>query len=1022
MTNSSHPISLGRLRPELNIVRTYVVLLLSLALGCIACTSASARVSDVMDHHRWTASDHGPSSVGALAQTADGYLWLGTHDSLYRFDGFEFEKFISAEGEPLGVVSALLSTPKGLWVGLRAGGVRLISANGELQPVDPGLPGGVIYSMAEDPLGQVWAAADDGLARHDGTDWHPVGKEAGFAERHARAVHVDADGHVWAASEEQLFMLPPGASAFLPVAIKSQSISKITSSPAGDIWITDRASDHLLRLKKTGHATVRIEKMAAPRSVSIVLDEQGGAWLGTLGAGVHYLAEGQRDDKDPFRSYTSRDGLSSDKVLAQLIDRDGTLWVGTDAGLDRLRRIALAPLALPVGAGSHALAVSGDGALWVGTDNGQLIGWRGDSHFTFELDMPITALVNSQHHGLLAGGYRGIFSLSEDGPVRIAPLPLVSAREAAVRAMAVDEDGAIWVSINRAGLYVWADQQWRRIEPVSNAERQVMPVTASLDLAGRPWFGYRDNLLVSVDDGKLTRWGEQQGLDIGHVTAMLHLPGRTWVGGQHGLAYLKDGRFYRLELPAAGPFQNIYGLVAVPAEKHAGGSGMDIWVHSRGGIFKLPAAEIERVLAGGDTLLYSSHDHIGRLPMDPYKVLPVPTAVYTNEGLLWFATGNGVVSVDPYQASRMTQPSTVTIKSLTADGVDLDLSGAAVRLSAAPEKLVISYSALNIAAPEAVRFQYRLKGHDSEWVDTERSRQAVFSRLHPGDYEFQVRALGGSEGLNLPDATLTIIIPQVFYLRPAFLLVVTATLLTLAFWISRIYTRREKMALRTRLEERFQERERIARELHDTLLQSVQGMMLSFQAVADTLPEDSRARRSMERALDRAEQVIAEGRDRITGLRGQMAPAEDLAAAFQTLQRDERSGSAAYRVSNIGQPALLRSAVRDAFYQVGREAVLNSLRHAQATQISVTFTYTPHRFEMLVADDGIGIDPVYQRMRGRPEHGGLRGMYERAERIEATLSIKSDAGKGTHISLSLPGSAAYERGVGNAQTRFSRVG
>ncbi|WP_160320726.1 sensor histidine kinase [Stutzerimonas nitrititolerans] len=944
---------------------------------------------------------------------------------MYRFDGFEFEKFISVDGEPLGVVSSLLSTPKGLWVGLRAGGVRLISANGKLQPVDQGLPGGVIYSMAEDQHGQVWAAADDGLARYDGTEWHPVGKEAGFAERHARAVHVDADGYVWAASEERLFMLPPGASAFIPVAIKSQSISNITSSPAGDIWITDRASDHLLRLKKTGYASIQIEEIPASRSVSVVLDEQGGAWLGTLGAGVHYLAVGQRprsdDDTDRASSYTVRDGLSSDKVLAQLIDRDGTLWVGTDAGLDRLKRLALTPLAR-VGAGSHALAVSGDGSLWVGTDNGQLISPRGDSHFSFELDMPITALVNSQQHGLLIAGYRGIFSLSDEGPVRIAPLPLESAREAAVRAMAVDKDGAIWVSINRAGLYVWADQQWRRTEPVSDAERQVMPVAASRDLEGKPWFGYRDNLLVSVDEGQFVRWSDQQGLNIGHVTAMLHLPGRTWVGGQHGLAYLKDGRFHRLELPAAGPFQNIYGLVAVPAEPNAGGSGMDIWVHSRGGIFKLPAAEIERVIAGGDTLLYSSHDHIGRLPMDPYKVLPVPTAIYTQEGLLWFATANGVVPVDPHQPRGMTQPSVVTIKSLVADGVDLDLSGAAVRLSAAPEKLTISYSVLNLAAPEAMRFQYRLNGHDPEWVDAGRSRQAVFPRLRAGDYEFQVRVLGENESSDLPDATLTVIIPQVFYLRPGFLLIFTVALLALALWMSRVYTQREKIALRTRLEERFQERERIARELHDTLLQSVQGMMLSFQAVADTLPKDSRARHSMERALDRAEQVIAEGRDRITGLRGQMAPAEDLVAAFQTLQLETGPSSAVYRVSNIGQPASLRGAVRDAFYQVGREAVLNSLRHAQATQISVTFTYTPHRFEMLVADDGVGIDPLYQRMRGRPEHGGLRGMYERAERIGAILSIISNAGKGTRISLSLPGSAAYEGKVGGAQTRFSKVG
>lgn len=1005
-----------------------MVLLLSFVLGCLACTNVAARISDEVDHRRWTASNEGPSAVGALAQTADGYLWMGTHDSLYRFDGFAFEKFEPANGESLGVVSALLSTAKGLWVGFRAGGARLISPNGMMQPVDPGFPDGVVYSLAEDQQGRVWVAANEGLAQHDGAGWRLVGKEAGFAGRRARAVHVDADGYVWAASNEELYMLPPGASAFLKTGIKSQSISKIASSPSGEVWLTDRSRKRLLRLVKTSYATVEWKETPASRASSIALDNQGGAWLGTLGSGVQYFAseKGQRKsptDEKAISAFTVRDGLSSNYVLAQHIDRDGTLWVGTDAGLDRLKPKMLSPLALPGGAGSQALAVDEDGSLWVGSDNGQIMRVKGESRLTFEVEMPISALVNSDRHGLLIGGSQGVFSLSDGDPVRLASLPVKSSPESAVRAMTVDNNGHIWVSVNRAGLFVWADQRWRLIEPVSDSERQLMPVSASRDLEGKLWFGYRDNLLVSFDDQEVKRWGDPEGLNIGHVTAMLHLPDRTWVGGQYGLAYLQDGRFHRLDLPAAESFQNIYGLVAVPAGKNAGESRMDIWVHSRGGIFRLPAAEIERVIAGGDTLLYSSHDQIGRLPMDPLKVLPLPTAVYTPDGSLWFATGNGVSRVDPFQKREFAEPSAVLIKGLTADGIGLDLAVEPVRLSAAPQRLVIDYSALNLSSPETMRFQYQLSGHDPEWIDAGRSRQAVYSRLRPGEYEFHVRALDENGLFNFPEAALPIVIPQVFYLRPGFLLISTGALAVLVFWLSHVYLRREKAALRTRLEERFQERERIARELHDTLLQSVQGMMLSFQAVADSLPKDSRARHSMERALDRAEQVIAEGRDRITGLRGQMAPSEDLTVAFQALPLDAGSpSSAAYSVSNIGVPVPLRNEVRDAFYQVGREAVLNALRHAQASQIDVSFTYASGTFEMLVVDDGIGIEPLYQRMQGRPEHGGLRGMYERAERIDARLTIISNARNGTRISLSLPGSAAYEHTVDSKQNRSNRAG
>ncbi|WP_175540339.1 sensor histidine kinase [Halomonas sp. QHL1] len=965
--------------------------------------------------------------MGALSQTADGYLWLGTRGSLYRFDGFEFEKFEPADGEPLGVVSALASTAEGLWVGFRIGGARLINANGMMQPVDPGLPDGVVYSIAEDQQGQVWVAADEGLARHDGTGWRQIGKEMGFIGLHARAVHVDVDGYIWAASEEELYMLPPDASSFMGTGIRSQSISEIASSPLGDVWITDRSRERVLRVIKIGSASIKFEEIPTSSANSIVLDEQGDAWLGTLGSGLHYLTAGQMHEpaegRDVISSYTARDGLSSDYVLAQLIDRDGTLWVGTDAGLDRLQRKSLAPLALSTGVGSTALAVDGDGSLWVGSNNGQLTGFRNASHSTFELDMPINSLVNSQQHGLLIGGHQGVFSLSGDKLVRVAALPVESTPESAIRTMAVGKNGDIWVSVNREGLFVWADQQWHNIDPLSDSERQVMPVSASRDPSGKLWFGYRDNLLVSFAEHKFERWSYEEGLDIGHVTAMLHLPERTWVGGQHGLAYLKDGRFHRLDVPAAGSFQNIYALIAVPANKNAGESGMDIWVHSRSGIFKLPAAEIDRVIAGGETLLYSSHDHIGRLPMDPHKVLPLPTGVSTPEGSLWFATGQGVVRVDPHKPSDMTHPPVITIEALIADGVDIDISAAPVRLSAPPQRLVIGYSALNLTAPETMRFQYRLSGHDSEWVDAGRARQAVFSRLRPDDYEFHVRVLDERGQFHRPKEALIVNVPQVFYLRPWFLLLFSGALLALVFWISRVYTQREKAVLRTRLEERFHERERIARELHDTLLQSVQGMMLSFQAVADSLPKESLARHAMERALDRADQVMAEGRERITGLRGEIAPAEDLAVAFQLLQQEtDASDSVTYRVSNVGQPLPLRNEVRDVFYQVGREAVFNALLHAKATQISVTFTYAKDRFEMLVVDDGVGIDPLYQRMRGRPGHGGLRGIYELAERIEATLMIVSSARSGTRIRLSLSGAIAYENTNDDKHKRSIRAG
>lgn len=996
--------------------RRKAALVLVLAFGGAA--QAQVRSFEQLEHRRWVAADGGPSQVGAMAQTRDGYLWLGTNESLFRFDGVRFVRYEAPGLNTLNIVASLLAVDDELWVGLRFGGVRVIGPGGMREHLPgPNLPEGAIYSLARDSARAIWVAADDGLARYNGAHWERIGSDWGFPGKKARAVFVDGGGTLWAANENRLLYLPKGERRFVDSGLAVDWVGQIAQARDGAIWLTERYSGKIHRvLLFDGHLTTGTLAIDTP-AIGLLFDRGGGLWISTTGNGVQYVDNPRGIGAINTRTtFSARDGLSSDFIWKMLEDGDGNLWVGSNGGLDRFRQRALTPAGFPAGSLNFALVAANDGSLWGGPSNRPAMRLMDGAIDVLDMPAPVSCAMRDLDGAIWMGGPSGIWRSRGARLEKFADLPPAALAESSVRAMARDAGGDLWVSFNRLGLFRLHDGVWIATPPPSPSANQRMPVSASADASGRLWFGYRDNLLVTRDGGDEKhggekRWGEADGMDLGHVTAITHHGQRTWVGGQRGIGYIDGQRYHALRLPDNGLFANIYAIIVVPVKD---GRGDDLWVHSRSGIFQLTAAELARAYADASYRIgYRSYDLMGGLANDPYQVLPLPTAVRSRDGRLWFSTSNGVAWIDPERPHPEQARPTVLIESVQVDGVRAGssaASGAAATLAPGAQRIVIDYTALSLSAPERLNFRYRLDGYDMGWQDAGRQRQAVYIGLGAGKYRLRVVA-HNQDGLpSTREAVFDFAIPPALYRQPLFLLLAGALGFGALWMLYRINMRRAAERLRERIEERHSERERIARDLHDTLLQGVHGLILRFQAIVYTIPAGSPARHSLEDALDRADQVLIEGRDRVRDLRIGAIDLSELHDALHKLGSElEQKGGARFSLSVRGTPAPLRPLVRDEVYQVGHEAIVNAFRHAHALHVKVDIDYGARLFLMTVDDDGLGIDASYRTPQGRPDHWGLRGMHERVARIGAQLIIDSDPARGSEIRLGIKAQLAYRR-------------
>jgi signal transduction histidine kinase/ligand-binding sensor domain-containing protein len=995
------------------------------------CTAATALSTDANIHDlrrtEWGPNEGAPNAIVALAQTSDGYLWIGNSSGLFRFDGLRFEHIDLPRDDRLSSVNvwSLFAPPSGgLWIGFTFGGAAFLK-DGKLTAYAErdGLPPGSVKAIAQGQDGTLWAGTTSGLARLDGSRWEQVGREQGYTATQVNVLLVDSAGTLWAASRNKTLFLRRGEKAFRELDVQSQGDDAmgLAESATGEVWLSNRTV--LRQLQKNENAGRR----ASSTGWKMLFDQDGGLW----DIGIDSLKRIARPDelgnwswawaKDSLASYSDNHFTSGrGGSPAILEDREGNIWVAVDTGLDRYSERNVLHVLPPArdgetefGAYSATFAAGDRGALWVaGRYLAPFILQDADGKRHDEIG-GVSCAFRADDGAVWFGGNKGVWKYSSGRFTHMA-LPEGS-DDFEVQAMAQDRLGRLWVSIVRKGVYLLADGVWTAYGGIASLPK-LTAITLATDAQGRVWFGYTDGRVAILDGASVSFYSEQRRAPVGNVTAVFGKRTRVWVGGEFGLALFDGSRFQAVTPATAGAFNNVTGIVET--------DNGDVWINSRSGLVHLTAAETR--LAAADPA-YRAHGEVfdasDGVRGNSARLRPLPSAIEGTDGRLWFLTNVGLYSVDPARIVRKPLPPPVLIQSLTVDDKSYVPTGE-LKLPQRTTSVRIDYVAVSLAMAEKIRYRYRLDGVDKSWQEVQGRRQAYYTNLGPGPHRFHVVA-ANSDGLwNHPEATLDFVIAPTFVQTGWFIALCAVGGGLVAWMLIRIRVRQVAARVRGRLDERMAERERIARELHDTLLQSTQGLILRFQAVANRIPREDATREMLDKALDRADEVLAEGRDRVLDLRVPVDTLNDLPKALAAAGEELAEGrEVTFRTIVDGTPHGLVRSVKDEAYRIGREALINAFAHSEAGTIEVQIIYADADVRVRVRDDGRGMDADAIEVAPRPGHWGMKGMRERAEKIGAQLDIWSRHGAGTEIELRIPASVAYrERGVLARWRRWARLG
>jgi PAS domain S-box-containing protein len=740
-------------------------LCLFLALAC-SCAAAldSDRTIDQFAHTAWGPKDGAPSPVTVLAQTPDGYLWLGCPDGLYRFDGVVFERYQPQSGGPFPVssVNSLLALPNGdLWIGFASGGISLLR-RGDVtnDSVREGVPEGVVWSLAQDREGTIWAATDSGLLRLEGDRWKEVGKDWNFPGKSAIALFLDRQGTLWVSTEDTLVFLPPGARSFQPTGIRVGQVPQIAQAPNGKLWMaeTTRSVRPIPRSdqpNRSGDAEIRVG------SPGILFDHSGALWIITLGDGLRRspapdLLRGRIEQfSAAVEPFTAKDGLSDDYTRSILEDREGNIWVGTNNGLDRFRKTNLVPLILPFKPRFAALAPGDAGDVWVENPYSMFRVHEGRADRGHPFPGQALAAYRDPAGTIWWLCTEAIYRYDAGNYTRLA-LPPSFPKTYFQTGIAATEDGsgALWLAALREGLFDWKNGKWQTLASASEFA-QLRPRTAFTDWMGRAWFGYSGGTIILLKDGNILKVFPAGASPVGSVRTIGGRGRHLWVGGDSGLAFFDGNRFRRIDPADADAFGSVMGIQETPD-----GS---LWLAESRGVIHVPASEVQQALDNPSyRVKYRLFDSFDGLSGTFAGTGPYLKEILGTDGKPWFMASNGIVWIDPANISTNTLPPPVLIRSVSTNGRQ---AGSLTNLTLPPRttNLQISYTALSLAVPEKVRFRYRLEGVDKDWQDAGTRRQAFYTRLGPGHYHFRVIACNNDGLWNEEGAHLDFMILPAWY-------------------------------------------------------------------------------------------------------------------------------------------------------------------------------------------------------------------------------------------------------------------
>jgi signal transduction histidine kinase/ligand-binding sensor domain-containing protein len=995
-----------------------------------------------LQHTSWKERDGAPSSINDIAQAPDGSLWLGSGEGLYHFDGFSFERVHSIDGKdspaPMEVYVLYARSNGDLWIGTSYHGTILLR-NGEAKhlPDFEGVsPNTTVFSLDGDLDGNIWAGTAVGVQRFDGSQWHSIGKLWGLPAKVRFGIYSDTAGTVWAESYSggsALFKLKRGSHRFERVAIAAYALAEV-QSPSGETWISTHSGVCLLVAPRSApgpRCAIHNDRSTSPPLSTYYMlnfDRRGNLWMRpSKDTGIErmnvdvlrHLRAGQPQEK--VESFTERDGLTSNNVRCIFRDRrDGSTWLGTEHGLDHFRDPSFLPEDPNPSGVDFGVQPQRDGRVWISSmGSGLSISSPDGKARPIALDgAEVGGLFPAQHGGLWFTTIMPMrIGALDSGKMTSLPLTPELQGQVGVQSIVEDSRGALWVSFIPYGLAKWENGRW-----IKNGGLTGLPdawvVILSLSPDGRIWAGYFNGEAAVIDGTSVQRFAVKDGLNIGPVSAILSEESDCWLAGVNGLVRFDGQRFQLLSEASNRPFTGITGIVKAR-------SG-DLWLNAWDGVRHIPAAELARAEKDPGFAVHSDlYDRSDGLPGVPQRIRPFPTAVLGTDGRIWIGLHSGVVSVDPQDPSLVHPAPPVSIVRTIADGKNFDSS--AIRLAPRTKNLEIDYTAVSLNRASRVRFRYKLEGMDTAWQNVGTRRQALYNSLPPGNYQFHVSASNGDDLWNEAGATMNIVIPPAFNQTTWFRMLCAVAFVVLLWGLYEMRLHQIRRQFNIGLEARINERTRIARELHDTLLQRLHGLMFEFQAARNMLQKSPHeALLTLDDALMGTEQAITESQEAIEDLR------DDSDAGLDIAQRLRETGeelvaahgadkdSPTFGLTVEGQRRNLVPIIREGVYRIACEVVRNAFRHAQAHRIEVEILYSDDQFRARVRDDGKGMDPEVLEKGGRAGHWGLPGIRERAQQMGAKVDIWSEVGAGTEVQLAVDASVAYEKTPERSRFRLFR--
>lgn len=953
-------------------------------------------------HDKWGA-DRGfvGGTVYAINQSADGYLWIGTERGLVRFDGFKFTLIQRPlpDDPPTGPVRRLLSDAEGnLWIPLE-GPHMLLYQNGRFEDafnkVD--LRDVTVTSAAADREGD---ALFSGLGErtvlyHDGktNTLLKAGENPGIVI----SLAVTRDRRIWLGTTDNgLFRISEGHLSRVFDELKNDQIRALQPSSGRGIWI---GTEHGLKYWDGD----RVSDTAVPASIehtpvlALAKDQDENIWVGTDHGMVRITAAG-------LASLELFDTRTRNAVKAIFQDRDGDLWYGGEGGIERLRNGMFTSYTTADGLPSNtngAVYVDSDARVWFAPLSGGLW-WMKDG----------------QIGSISAGG------LDHDVVYSITGL-----------------DGEIWVGRQRGGLTSlrrkgdsFEVQTYNHADGL--AQDSVYSVHGGRD--GSIWAGTVSAGVSRFKDGKFTNFSEKDGLVSNSINAITEgSDGTMWFSTPNGLSSDSNGRWEKYSLND--------GLPATNVKTTFEDSDQVIWIATSAGLAfmsrgtirvpqKVPETMGEQILGIAEDsmsmLWFTTSDHVLRVNRehllngelsetdvqsygfgDGLKGVEGGsrdrTVVADSQGRIWTSLNRGLSVADPKVSGSNSIPVTVRIESMIAGHDHVSLQ-TIPRLSSGTQSVTLNYGNSNLAMPERIRYRYKLDGSDRNWNDIVASQQVVYSNLGPGTFHFHIVA-SNTDGLwNSPEEVISFIIEPAFWQTWWFRIVcaIVLCLVFLGFYQLRMVQLTQRLNVRFR--ERLAERTRIAQDLHDTLLQGVLSASLQLDVADDQLPDGSPVKPLLRRVLQLMSKVTEEGRNTLRGLRASESNNRNLEIAFSRMRQEiAMSDRIGYRIIVSSETRPLRPIIHDEVYRIGREALVNALRHADARSVEVELEYASKYLRMMIRDDGRGIDPDVLQS-GLEGHWGLVGMRERSEGIGASLRLRSRVGAGTEVELTVPSAIAFE--------------